>query len=274
MKKNYHIAGLALLLVIFAVPLRAQILSRGDLFGPGAPPPMIGIELGAGQHTQNGTFQAICKCEFDNGTGIGFLAGLLFELPVNYEWTFGLGIKFDFKKYASSTNVVDTATISYNNNNNIFDTTLLLQRNGSVKETFLVLAPFIRYELARNGPFVQVGPGISFLLSSNFTQTRTLITSSITLPDGSSISNLRFQNGTRDEQLENGKIINAATTRISALATAGWNITIGDHAVIAPMVTLDFPFTTVRPNSVGSSGANNWKITSLYFSAGLKYKLE
>ena len=274
MKKKYHIAGFALLLLISAVPLRAQILSRGDLFGPGAPPPMIGIELGVGQHTQNGTFQAICKCEFDNGSGTGFLAGLLFELPINYEWTVGLGVKLDFKTYNSSTLVQDTATITYNNSNNIFDTTLVLQRNGSVKETFLVLAPFIRYELARNGPFVQIGPGIDFLLSSNFTHTRVLNTSSITLPDGTVINDLRFNNGTREEQLESGKIINAAATRISALATAGWNITVGDNAGIAPMITFDFPFTEVRPNSVGSSGANNWKITSLYFSAGLKYKLE
>ncbi len=279
MKRNNCLVGFALLLVMLAAPLRAQILSRGDLFGPGAPPPMIGVELGLGQHTQDGTFQAICKCEFGNGSGIGFLGGLLFELPVSYAWTVGLGVKFDFKTFTTTDLVQDTATVTINSS--VASGSAYIERDGSVKETFLVLAPFLRYEFFRNGPFLQVGPGVDLLLSSNFTHTRVLNSSTITLTTKGSngdstftVNNVRFQNGTRSETLENGKIVNAATTRISALATAGWNVVVGDNAVIAPMVTFDLPFTTVRPNSVGPSGAADWKITSLYFSVGLKYKLE
>jgi hypothetical protein len=264
--------------MLLVAPLRAQILSRGDLFGPGAPPPMIGVELGLGQHMQNGTFQAICQCEFAQATGIGFLAGLLFELPVSYQWTFGLGVKFDFKGYTAVTSVTDQVSVTYTSSipghDSVSSGQLPLERDGKIKETFLVLAPFIRYEFFRNGPFVQVGPGFGFLLSSNFTHTRILTSSTVTLSDNTTISNIRFDNGTREQELENGKIANVNPLRISALVTAGWNIPVGDNAMLAPMVTLDFPFTPVRPNFVGISGANNWKITSLYFSAGLKYKLE
>ena len=281
MKKNNRIVGFALLLLLAATPLRAQILSRGDLFGPGAPPPMIGVELGFGSHVQNGTFQAICKCEFAGGSGNGFLGGLLFELPVSYEWTFGLGVKFDFKNFSTSSQVIDTATVTNNTTNEVASGHASIQRDGSVKETFLVLAPFVRYEFFRNGPFVQLGPGIGFLIASNFTHMRTLNSSTIVLTtkgySGDStftVNNVRFENGTRSETLESGKIVNAASSRISALATFGWDIPVGDNAVIAPMITYDFPFTTVRPNSVGESGAADWKITTLYFSVGLKYKLD
>ena len=274
MKKNNHIVGFALLLLLAASPIRAQILSRGDLFGPGAPPPMIGIELGLGSHMQSGTFQAICQCEFASGSGNGFLGGLLFELPVSYEWTFGFGIKFDFKNFTTSRVIHDTAVITYVEKDSIASGPFGFTRIGSVKETFLVLAPFIRYEFFRNGPFVQAGPGIGFLLSSNFTHTRELNSSTITLDNGQVITNVRFENGTRSETLESGKIINAATARISALVTAGWDIPVGDNAVIAPMITYDFPFTTVRPNFVGINGAADWKISTLYFSIGLKYKLD
>ncbi|MFI5263388.1 MAG: outer membrane beta-barrel protein [Candidatus Kapaibacterium sp.] len=278
MKKNSFIVSFALCMVL-AAPLEAQILSRGDLFGPGAPPPMIGVELGLGQHTQNGTFQAICQCQFSNASGNGFLAGLLFELPVSYEWTIGLGVKFDFKGYTATTNVLETATVTFssptNPNDSVSTGGLGIERDAKIRETFLVLAPFLRYEFARNGPFVQAGPGISFLLSSNFTHTRILSSSTITLSDGTTISNVRFDNGTRQEEIENGKIPNVASLRLSALATVGWNILVSDNAVLAPMVTFDIPFTTVRPNTApGPSGADNWKITSLYFSAGLKYKLD
>ncbi len=274
MKKNYHIVGLALLLLLAASPIRSQILSRGDLFGPGAPPPMIGIELGMGSHIQTGTFQAICKCEFSGGSGNGFLGGLLFELPVSYEWTFGLGVKFDFKNFTTSTVVHDTAVITYVEKDSISSGPFGFTRNGSVKETFLVLAPFVRYEFFRNGFFLQAGPGIGFLISSKFTHTRELNNSTITLDNGDVIHNVRFENGTRSETLESGKIASAVSTRISALVTAGWDIPVGDNAVIAPMVTYDFPFTTVRPNLLGINGAADWKISSLYFTVGLKYKLD
>ena len=64
MKKNNRIVGFALLLLLAASPLRAQILSRGDLFGPGAPPPMIGVELGLGTHSQNGKFRQSANANF------------------------------------------------------------------------------------------------------------------------------------------------------------------------------------------------------------------
>ena len=256
--------------------------SRGDLFGPGAPPPMIGVELGLGFHQQLGTFEASCRCEFSGCSGTGFLGGLLFELPVNYEWTFGLGAKFDFKTLNCTTSVKDTATVTFSENNNVASGTFFFERDGSVKETFLTLAPFIRYELARNGPFVQVGPGIAFLLSSSFIHKRVLTTSTITLTPVDSpftpfpIDQVRFQNGTREETLQSGKIDRVNGTRISALATAGWNIPVGEHAVIAPMITIDFPLTKVRDDLDASqpNGSQNWKIFSYYFSVGLKYKLE
>jgi hypothetical protein len=277
MKRNIFLSLLTLM--VFAPSLRAQLLSAGGLFGPGAPPPMIGVELGLGLHQQMGTFQASCNCEFDNGSGSGFLAGLLFELPIDYEWTIGLGAKFDFKKYTQTTMVVDEATVTFNNGNNVESGTLLMERDGSVKETFLTLAPFVRYELARNGPFVQIGPGVGFLIASDFTHNRVLTNTTITIYDSatqksSQFTGVRFQNGTRQETLQTGKIVNAATTRISALATVGWNLSIDERAVIAPMITYDFPFTKVRPDSPGGDGASNWKISSLYFSVGLKYKLE
>ncbi len=274
MKKNNFVVGFALMILLIAPSLRAQIISAGDLFGPGAPPPMIGVELGFGQHTQNGTFQAACKCTFENCTGSGFLGGLLFELPVSYEWTIGLGVKLDLKSLTCVTNVLDTATITYSPGDSASSGSFKFERDGDIKETFLTIAPFVRYEFFRNGPFLQAGPGIGFLVSSKFTHTRVLNSSTITLDNGQTITNVRFQNGTRTETLEDGKIANAVTTRISALLTAGWDIAIGDHSVIAPMITYDLPFTNVRPDFVGADGAANWKITSLYISVGLKYRLD
>src|SRR4051812_30058623 len=82
---------------MYASNSQAQILSHGDLFGPGAPPPMIGIELGLGTHQQQGTYNAACGCTFANGSGEGFLGNLVFELPLDYEWALGAKAGIDFK---------------------------------------------------------------------------------------------------------------------------------------------------------------------------------
>jgi hypothetical protein len=270
MMKKKIILGLAFMMAMLSAPLQAQILSRGDLFGPGAPPPMIGVELGLGLHTQEGQFQADCGCTFPSGSGNGFLGGLLFELPVSYQWTFGLGLKFDLKGYKTSVFVTDTATIYYTANDSVSRGNIDFQRNGTVKETFFTLAPFVRYDFFRNGPFIQAGPGIGFVLTNHFTHTRDLLTSTVTLQDNTQISNVSFENGTRSQVLQDGKIDNALGTRISAILTAGWNIPVGDNAVIAPMFTYDLPFTKVRDDIL----AQGWKIQSMFFTVGLKYKLE
>ncbi len=265
----------AVIVVFSATSSNAQILSRGDLFGPGAPPPMIGVELGLGSHQQQGTYQAICHCQFEGGSATGFLGGLLFELPLNYEWTIGLGAKFDFKGLNNTTLVGDTATLLLpQQGDSVARGTVFLQRTGTVRETFLTLAPFVRYEFYRNGPFVQAGPSIGFLLSSNFKHVRELLGSTITLVDNAGNSakynNIHFANGTNTEELENHKIDNVKTLRLGLLLTVGYDIPVGDNSVIAPMLTYDLPLTTVRDNIL----SKDWKISTIFFSVGLKYKLD
>src|SRR5438105_433659 len=98
--KRYILIPIVVIFIL-APKLGAQILPAGNYFAPGAPPAMIGVELGLGEHTQAGQFQASCGCNFDNGSGSGFLGGLLFDLPLDYDWTVGIAVKFDFKSMSS-----------------------------------------------------------------------------------------------------------------------------------------------------------------------------
>lgn len=273
---------ITIVLVVLAVSLganrsNAQILSRGDLFGPGAPPAMIGVELGLGLHQQQGTYQAACNCEFTDGSMTGFLGGLLFELPIDYEWTVGMAVKFDFKGVNNSTITQDTATLQDLSNDTVTNGIIFMHRVGEVRETFLTLNPFIRYEFYRNGPFLQIGPGIGFALSSSFKHTRELLSSTVQLldnnhqPIGVPLQGVTFANGTNSETLEDDKqVANINSLQLTFNATIGYDIPVGDNAVIAPMLTYALPLTTVRPD-IQSTG---WKVSSLYFSAGFKYKLD
>jgi hypothetical protein len=91
MRNIKRIALLSLLIAgAFAPAVKGQILSRGNLFGPGAPPPMVGIEIGLGQHTEQGNLACDCGANFSGGTGTGLLGNLLFELPLDYDWAVGI----------------------------------------------------------------------------------------------------------------------------------------------------------------------------------------
>jgi hypothetical protein len=248
----------------------AQILSTGDLFGPGAPPPMIGVELGLGSHIQQGTYEANCHCTFSGGSYSGFLGGLLFELPIDYEWTVGLGLKFDFSGLNNSTIVIDTAALDVHQPSGsdtvIKVPSLAMNRTGTVRETMLGINPFVRYEFYRNGPFVQVGPGIGLVLSSSFKHTRELLSTTV-----AGYSGVHFADGTTTETLQDDKKIqNINSLQLTIQATVGYNIPMSETAVIAPMLTYSLPITPVRPD-VFSTG---WKITTLYFSAAFKFKID
>ncbi len=254
----------------------AQILSRGDLFGPGALPPTVGVELGLGLHREQGNFQAICECTFEDGKGSGLLAALTFNLPLDYEWSIGLKAGIDFKSFATTADVVDVTSIRYEQNDSVAQGRIRYQRNGDIAATYFTVAPAVKYQFFRGGPFVQAAAGISFLMSSKFTHTRELTSTSAELldpsgnPTGQVITDVTFQKtGTREETLEDGEIANIKGLRLGILLTGGYDIPVSDKAILSPMLTYDFPLSTVRDDM-----AQDWKISTLLLSVGLKYLLD
>lgn len=254
----------------------AQILSRGDLFGPGALPPTFGVELGLGLHREEGNFQAICECTFEDGKGSGLLGALTFNLPLDYEWSIGIKAGIDFKNFATTAQVVDVTSIRYAQNDSVAQGRIRYQRNGDIAATYFTVAPAVKYQFFRGGPFVQAAAGISFLMSSKFTHTRELMTTSAELldpqlnPTGQVVTDVTFQKtGTREETLEDGEIPNIKGLRLGILLTGGYDIPISDKAIFSPMLTYDFPLSTVRDDM-----AENWKISTLLLSVGLKYLLD
>jgi hypothetical protein len=253
---------------LFATNANAQIISHGDLFGPGAPPPQFGVELGLASHHQAGTYLAACDCEFVGGTGTGFIGNIFFELPLNYEWVIGLKAGINFMNTSSRTSIREQAFILYQGGSDS-EGTVTFDRVGDIKTTYLTFTPFVKYQFFRLGPFVQAGLGVGLLMSNHFTHHRELTSSTATLDNGSVVNNLRFANGTMEETLEDGPITDVKSLRLGLQIGAGYDISVNDHAVIAPTFTYDLPLSTVR-----DTRSTGWKISSLYGTIALKYKLD
>lgn len=271
MIKRNTIQTLAIIVLTLLVSsAESQILSRGDLFGPGAPPARAGVELGVGLNRQEGTFLAACNCEFADGKGTGFIGNLVFELPLNYDWALSFKAGINSMTTASDVIVTENATIRYEPGDSIASVKIKFNRHGDVSATYLTLIPGVKYQFFRGGPFIQLGAGIGILMSSKFTHTRQLSSSTALLEDGSTVDGVTFESGTLEETLEDGEIKEAEKLRLSAIIAGGYDIPLSAKAIISPMVGYDFPLNTIRSTTT----ATGWKISSLQLMVGLKYILE
>jgi len=248
---------------------RAQLFSRGDLFGPGALPPMLSIEAGFGQHLQAGTYDCECGARFEGQKGNGFLANLMYELPLDYSWVLGLKGGVDFKKINGSEMKVEQGVYRFAYR----DDSLSLEnpsfdRTAEVNLTYLGVAPFVKYQFSRVGAFIQMAPHIQFLVSSHLLHRRELLTTRF--KDEQGIEHpIVFNNGEQFEVLEDYEVPNVKGMRLSLQLTAGYDLELSDHSLIAPMITYELPFTTVRDEL-----ANDWKINSLFGSVAIKFRMD
>jgi hypothetical protein len=255
---------------LVASSANAQLFSRGDLFGPGALPPMFSIEAGFGQHVQSGTFDCDCGARFEGQSANGFLANLMYELPLDYSWVIGLKGGIDFKGLKGSEMMLEDLVVTHADREDSLsiEKGAKIERTDKVDLTYVGFSPFIKYQFSRVGPFVQLGPNIQFLVSSHILHKRELI-SPYTVTRGDEQVPVKFNNGERFETLQDEELTTANGTRISLQLTGGWEFELSDHSVIAPMITYEQPFTTVRDDL-----ANDWKISTLFASVAIKFRMD
>ncbi len=249
----------------------AQIFSRGDLFGPGALPPMFSIEAGFAQHVQGGTFDCDCGVTFEGQSANGFLANLMYELPLDYTWVIGLKGGIDFKGLKGSQLKNEDLVVTFADRGDSLTIRegMSVERTDVVDLTYVGFAPFIKYQFARVGPYVQVGPNIQFLVGSHILHRRELISPFTVERDPGEFIPIKFNNGERFEILQDEELTTANGTRISLQITGGWDFELSERSLISPMITYELPFTTVRDDL-----ADNWKITSLYGSVAIKFRMD
>jgi hypothetical protein len=247
----------------------AQLFSRGDLFGPGALPPMFSIEGAFGQHVQSGSYDCDCGITFTGQSANGFLANLMYELPIDYSWVIGLKAGIDFKGLKGDELKNEKLVITWRpQGDSLSVKNSTTDRTAKVDLTYVGFTPFLKYQFARVGPFVQAGPNIQFLVSSHILHQRELLSGTVTDDQGKEYP-WRFNNNERFEVLQDEELTTANGMRMSIQLTGGWDFELSDHSLIAPMVTYEFPLTTVRDDL-----ANDWKITSIYGSVAIKFRID
>jgi hypothetical protein len=201
------------------------------------------------------------------------MGNLFVDYEINDNFTFGMKFGLDSKSISTSSPTLQEATLVFagpsHANDSAVTGTLPMTRDVNVRATYFFFAPYFKFSPFGRGAFLQIAPEIGILTSSNLTHIRTLASSTVTLSDGTIITNVKFDNGTQQQTLEDVNIRGAKSTRIAMLFAAGYEIPIFQNFSLLPQASYNMALSHISDDA----GDNNWKISSFALILGLKYGL-
>jgi len=221
------------------------------------------------KNIQSGGFKTACGCASQDGKGNSGIGSVNFDFEVNKYFSIGAKIGFDSKSTSSSGSVRDSAMVRYSPGDSAVLAVYDINSTTEIRASYLFFSPYLSYTPFGTGFFVQLSPEFGSILSSNITQTREL-PNKVIVAGKDTITNIRFQNGTRSETLENEQIKEANKLRIAIFFSAGYDFNIANNFSILPQVSYNLPLTNIS----NSAQSTNWKIASYAFSLGLKCRLD
>ncbi|GEM_PF-1446545 len=248
-----------LLLIMFSCVEESQAQRRYRLMHgfrqtyPGAI--AIGFQVGGSGGYAFNSPRAACDCEFDNGTGIGYHAGMHLEIFVNRY--FGLRLQGNYE-VLSTAYVKDLPGTVYLSDGSFAE--IIAERRIEADMQYASVHFDAVWFTGAGGLYFLTGAGAGFYLDGTILEEEYLREpSDLRYPETGS-SRIVY----RDEALDA-----AADPEIRALLSAGvgYDLVLGRGAVLAPELQLDFPVTSVL------SGNADWRIAVLRASMVLRFGL-
>jgi hypothetical protein len=188
------------------------------------------VEAGGSYDIQQGTFVAPCGCTFANGTGFGLMATAQFDLVSLLGVT--IGIKSGLEQHNIHAKELTAAPYP---------------DKEDVSITYLTIEPLVRVKIPTTDIFVQVAPGLNYMLSSSFHHT-----TGTPEPDEPELAN-------PDTAMDLGAL------QFRAKATIGYKFSalgIG----FEPAVSAAFPLSDLMDVTKNKT----WHIATVYLSLGVR----
>jgi hypothetical protein len=192
------------------------------------------VEVGPSYNIQKGTFIAPCSCTFADGTGLGLIGAVSYDVVSFGGVHIGLSTGVDLQKFTAK---------------EVFPASLQQVLNGDqeeVKLAYITLDPYLRYKIPGTGLFFQVSPGVDYLVSSNFSHIASADSAGQTKIDLSSAFDVR-------------------KASYHAKLSAGYSIGFLGIA-LEPAIYVKEPLT-----DLSVAGASGWHVTTLYASLAIRF---
>ena len=215
----------------------------------------IGFQAGgSGSYAFNGP-RAACNCEFDNGSGLGYHAGMHLEIFVNRY--FGLRFQGNYEAL-STTYTKDVPGTVYLSDGSFAE--IVAERRIEADMKYAIVYFDAVWFTGAGGLYFLTGAGAGFYLDGSILEEEYLREPSDLLYPQTGSSRIVY----RDEALDA-----SSETEIRALLSAGigYDLPLGRGAVLAPEFQFDFPLTSVV------SGNADWRVATLRASMVLRFGL-
>jgi len=221
---------------------------RIGMFGAGA------LNMHSGQFS---SYDGMLICgTFDDGTGIGWMAGNSIEVPFGTNFSF-FGRAFFHKADGDfEAPPKDPPRVSLDDGTLVYLTT---EHQLDVSLDYVQIEALGAYYVS-DKVYLALGPGVAIPTHASYTQVE-----EIQQPFG-----LKFRNGESTRQIASANFDDNPNTetnlRITAHALIGADFLIAENLYLSPEAGYIFPFTNVLSN-------NDWSVSTLHAGLALKYEL-
>jgi hypothetical protein len=216
-----------------------------------------GLFLGIGNNAELGSIRTdACDCEFTGGNKVGYTAGLLYEKAFNNYLMWGVAGILDFRDVSAAFKEWEFIEAKSLFTNYSEEVKVQMRHTADLNLTFLTFYPYLKFT-----PFdffyVRLGPGLSYLASSNIKHTKYLVTSSVILSTQEEVSLSIGKNGT-SQVIEDNQIPNTNAFQCDIISMIGFNIPFGYGLNLSPGFMFAQPLTSVRSGDSFKTSA--WRI--------------
>ncbi len=211
----------------------------------------VGPQAGLAMTTHSGGFLTpLCRCEFADGTGKGFIAGV--ELGYTLSRVVAVAVKVLYQDLRGDySNTVTLPTLVVGEPERV---PVAFQRDLKLGLSYLSINPMLQLHPLW-GFYVQAGPAFGIRTKSSYSYTMRPIDPAYTyLADGSSVAEILEDSGELD---------GAKSTRLDVRVGAGYNLPLSKYVFLAPEVTYNLPVSTIAAD-------DDWKVSAIQVAAVLK----
>jgi hypothetical protein len=282
MRLLLYILNLAVSIAVITNTANAQIIA--DPITPSKIPMHedLGVFAGIGGNIQNGTFYSSCPCDFIDGRGLSFFAGILYEREVFYSFRLGLDALYKSDKLASSYRENELVTARSSISGKEEKVKVSSRHTGNFNISYFSFQPYLKFYIIE--PFyIKLSFSATLPLSTNITHTQELLQKTALLSTGE-IGNIYMtdKNGNIIEsniaELQNEEYPQVNSFQLGLVPTIGFDIALNKKMCLSPSFQFHIPLSKISQYTNPpdySTGADpvGFSITSWYFRLEYRHTL-
>ena len=229
--------------VLESDPIRARKLIVYDMWG---------AYVGPSFNSQGGTFTTDCDCEFTGGASTGIAIGGMFEKLTRSGLQWGVMAGYENRSIEGRFREIEGVVQRAPSNGQAYTVPIEFLNVGSLSLHYLTATPYVKYTVF-NALFARAGAGLSYIFSNNLTHTKSLVSDSVTFPNGERASVSIPGEPDGEVVLQDGPIPEVNALQISLTAAVGAELRLSKRMFLSPVLQYSYPFTVISGGGEGYS---------------------